>query len=250
MKKKDNLLLKEVMYYRNNFMFPEALATMHQVVAQNPETDIFLYLLASLYYEVKEEDLSLSYCEKALDLNNSCKEALELRAVIHLNNQEYKDAKDKFQQALRVDPDFYQVRMQIISLLYNHFQEYENVVNHSEYFKANFGKYTQNRKKDALRIFLTVYLYHFSALIKLESYEKAYSFLKYSIEFMRSKVEYFQGFFFKEEIDIFKLCKILQKTEDINYWKKYLVENYDFDNDSFLEIEQEVKQCFFNTTIK
>ena len=64
----------------------------------------FLFIMGSTYYILEEADKSLHYLDKVLQINESDKEALILKANIHAYRKEKVPALECCERILKIDP--------------------------------------------------------------------------------------------------------------------------------------------------
>jgi len=250
MKEKERLILLEVQYYRAQFKYDEALVLLHQLIIKYPNNDVYHFLVSALYFEINEIEPALEYCEKALELNSLSNEALELRGLIYIKEENFDAAKKEFIKILDNNIDYFQAHMHLISLYHDSLEDYENTIKHCEFLLTNRdidrNNYTKKQKQKILEWLLPVNSYLLSSLIKTKEYHEALLLIENDIHFREKIVDNYQGYFLHEEINIYKLCFLLNNPEKTKYWENYLIDKYNVDKNFIPNIIKEATEYKFS----
>ena len=175
-KKLKDPLLVEAKYYRDNRQFAEALATLHRLSAKYPDHVSLLYLLASTYYESGNENEAIVYCNKAIEKDNLCKEAYELKGILLKRKGDYAESEKNLLHTLELDPDMHQARKHLIGLYYFYLKEYEKSEEHCVYMlrhrDPDRDSMPKRKKAKVLDWILLISNMYLSTLIQLKKYRE------------------------------------------------------------------------------
>jgi len=163
-------------------------------------------------------------------------------------SQEEKRIKDELEK----NPLDIRSRFNLIMLYYNN-RDYQNAIDNCEFMLKNcvdrnidnLKKYTKKEKNKLMDWLGSIESVYIKSLAKLEQYEKALNALKEEIELCKHIVDYFEGFYGGEEIQIYKLAILLNKKEEKEQMKKKLIEVYHMSSEQMKKIEEEALNKIF-----
>lgn len=186
-------LISEAKAYKEQGRFEDVLANLHQVVNRCPDEPKYKYLLASTYFEAENDEVALIYAQELIDENRSTKESLELLGLIHFKEKKYPESEAYFKQALVIDPEFHNARMNLINLYF----ETENYVGVEENAKYMLSHRDINRNtlpaREKYKILFSWYISVISSLIhalaKQAKYEEAIIYTEDQIQFYQSSIK-------------------------------------------------------------
>ena len=166
--------LSEAKQYRYYAQYAEALAILHQIVAEYPEA-VYYYLLASTYYESGESEPALQYADAAIEVNPQYKEAYELKGLAYEKAEDYTQAEQMYLKALEIDPDFYNVRDQLVQMYYFKEQNYEDTIKQCNIVFSRYDSdfYKVSGRCPFFKWFLSFNLHLYNSYIQLQRYFEA-----------------------------------------------------------------------------
>jgi|GEM_PF-1035591 len=173
-KKELKTKLSKAKEYRKYARYAEAMAVLHRIVAEYPEAQYY-YLLAATYLEVGEDDIALQYLNEALDRDSNSKEAYELKGKIYENRKDYEQAEQMYLMALKIDPDFIEVRDSLVDLYWHKIKNYEKTIEQCEFVFKRHNSYTflKEEMKEKDRWFSRFYNPAKCSYLQLQRYDDA-----------------------------------------------------------------------------
>jgi len=249
MKKSDlKKKLSEVRKNREYGQYAESVTILHQVTNEHPEPEYF-YLLAATYMEAGENDPAIQYADEALAVDINYKEAYELKAKIYESQNKFKDAEQMYLKALKIDPDFFEARNGlVVSIYWKAYKDYKKVVEQCDFIFNQYDTFTFKEKEVPSKY---RWLGAFEAP-GLQSYvfQKKYKEAIRLILRYKYVIKYYIGkgddayTLAKEDRILYKLYYILDDKEKLEEMKKYMVEYYRTDDNTFKGMEKDVEQGY------
>lgn len=217
----DNELNKLLKKANNERLFgetAEALAIYHRIYNEYPDNIDYLGLLASTYYEEKEYDVALEYCDKADTIDPDNANVLDLRGLIAYDKGDKKLAEEYYRKALKKEPLLIGCRLKLIRMLFEQ-ERYENVVEECRFVLKNNDADRENYPiKEKTQLFVS-YLYDvysslWRALVHLKEYKEAISVIHEYVKSCSTTVK--DPYFFDREDDLlYKLYYLISDEENI-----------------------------------
>jgi tetratricopeptide (TPR) repeat protein len=218
-------LLVEAKYYRDSRLFPEALATLHQLSNKYPENVSLIYLLASTYYESRSEDEALKYCDMAIEKDENSKEAYELKGILLKRKGEYADSEKNLLKSLALDANMHDARKHLIALYYFYLKDYPKAEEHCVYMfqhrdpdRDNMSRRGKIKAFDWILLISNMYR---SSLIRQKKYKEAAENLKYKISFGLS-ITYDPSIYLSDHANLYNLYCISGDEENRKEQYEYL----------------------------
>ncbi len=205
----------------------KSIAILHQLVNAFPKEIKYLELLASSYYELREYELALEYCNKIQELDLQNKEQLELRGMIANEKGDKELAIDYYKQALALDSHFNDCRMKLIEI-YKEQKDYEKIESESKFILEDQKGYLEKyevKKRNLLDWYYLVNNYLWTALVAQKKYEEAVNAILIYKEYLQPATQ--DIYAFSEEDDkLYKLYHLLKDKEKIEAYKTRWLEFY------------------------
>lgn len=245
-KKELNSLLSKAKRCRSYGDYADALALLHQVVENYPEP-IYYYLLASTYYESGESEIAIQYADIALLKNPEYKEVYELKGMIYDNDKDYALAQQMCLKALKIDPEFINVRKLLIGMLAEQ-GRHENVIAECALFPE---KYKFEAYKDKAPHFFVEFMFYETMLensyIHLKQYQNV-------IQVVKEYIEVFRFYHNKENYSLadsdkllYKLYYLLKDRDGMLMVKKKWKEYYKVNDEYIHSLEKDAEQGYLTT---
>lgn len=240
---KKDPLFQEAYNYRNNYDYPNALATLHRLDTKYPKNILINYLLASTYLESHNIDPALNYCNKVLKLNIINKEALELMGIILKREKKYLEAEEYLLKALEQDTQMYTTRMHLASLYYFLLKNYDKGNEQCEYILThqytNRDNFTKKDKVKILSWLLDLTSLYRWGLIMQKRYLAAADILNYDILFTAGINDTLP--YEVDEIMLYQLYYLSLDNEKIEQQKERLRELYNIQESEFELFQKNAK---------
>lgn len=186
-------LMSEAKLYKEHGQFEDALANLHQVVNRCPDEPKYKYLLASTYFEAENDEAAKVYAQELIDENKTIKESLDLLGLIHFKEKKYPESETYFKQALAIDPEFHNARMNLIKL-YFEAKDYIGIEENAKYILSHrdINRNTWSAR-EKYKILFSWYIPVISALIhalaKQAKYKEAIIYTEDMIQFYQSSLK-------------------------------------------------------------
>jgi len=240
--------LSEAKQYRYYAQYAEALAILHQIVAEYPEV-VYYYLLASTYYESGESEPTLQYTNAAIEVNPQYKEAYELKGLVYEKAEDYTQAEQMYLKALEIDPGFMNSRKQLIDIYYFKQERYEDVIEQCNQFPLKYKFETYKDKIPYYMQWFTPYNIRLhSSYILLNKYLEAIKVLNEYKEVLHFYYENENYTLADTDEILYKLYFLLKDGQGLSEIKdKY--KNYYKVNDRYIQaIEKDADQGYILNT--
>ena len=238
-------LLTKVKLYRKKRQFPEALEALHQLSNKYPGNVSIIYLLAITYYESRNEEKALKYCNAALEKDDNCKEAYELKGILLKRKGEYADSEKNLLKSLSIDENMHNARTHLIAVYYFYLQDYPTAEAHCVYmFKHRDPERDTMSRQGKIEVFdwfLLVSGMYESTLIRQKKYREAAEHIKYRISFGLS-ITYDPSSYVSDHADLYDLYCISGDEENRQELYKYLREFYKVSESEIKGWEESLKK--------
>ncbi len=223
--KKELILAKN---YREYGQYPEAIAILHKVINQYPETKYYC-LLAITYMESGEFELALEYVDKVLSLEPANKEMYELKAKVYEIQKDYRTAETMYSKAIEIDPNFFEARKGLVDMYYKKEKDYHKTILQCEsIFKShNIFELKKEDKNTEYQWFFSFKNPLINSYILLKKYTDAIRVIIFDKKIIRDyigngKDEYTLT---KQDRILYKLYYLLKDEAGLakqkNIWKEY-----------------------------
>ncbi len=116
----------------------EALAIYYRINNEYPDNITYIGLLAGTYYEEKEYDTALEYCDKADEIDPDNPNTLNLRGLIAYDKGDKESTEKYYRKALEKAPLLVDCRSELINLLFKE-ERYNEVVEQCQFVLENNG---------------------------------------------------------------------------------------------------------------
>ncbi|PQL91353.1 M48 family metallopeptidase [Apibacter sp. wkB309] len=227
-KKNLKKIIEQCKHYEEYGKFTDCLTILHHLTNQYPKVSYFYYL-AQVYYKNKNPDLTLKFINEALHTQPKHKKSWFLiKGVFYEDQGKLNEAEQMYLKALDIDYDHFDSRIQLISLYFYKYKDYQETIKQCE-FVFSYKKFEYTKKKKCRTSFMWLYaLWNplYKSYIYSHQYKQAIKVInhkKQTINFM--SVEIKEDFFRKDDKILFKLYYLLndkKKLDEITYlWKHY-----------------------------
>jgi tetratricopeptide (TPR) repeat protein len=224
-------LLRKAKECRNEGRYPETLSILHQIVAEYPK-DVYYYLLASTYFEVREIEPALEYADKALEINDKNKEACELKGIIFEKEEEWEKAEEMYLKALEIDYDFFEARSHLLTLYFQKQKRYEDTIKQCE-FVLSYRKFDATTHKVINENFKWIGFFCccYISYILLQRYEDAITLiLKYKDVQEKAKILTGRWLHYEDEL-LYKLYWVTNNKEGIEAYRDRWLNFYEMEKE-------------------
>lgn len=249
-------LLNKAIYHYENENYEMAITLLDEAILLNPELAELHYWrgkVATLDLNQESLDVAITLFSEAIRIKPSYAEAFFERGKVYVQKEEFKQAKEDLEMAIKLDPNIkeaYSLLAQIELIEGNDQKamEYLNKVSTKEgddryYYSLgkilyNAGKYQQaieqfNRTLEKNKYFVDAYVYKAHSLAHLGLYEDAIDNLKKAVILVPEEITYF--------LDIaryyFELGKKKAKEGDSIKASEFFVKGLQIDYNLKLELE-------------
>lgn len=225
----------------------EALAILHRLHNEYPNDITYLGLLASTYYDEKEYDIALEYCDKADQIEKNNANTLDLRGLIAYEKGGKRQAEEYYQKALDKDPLLIDCRLKLIDLLFEE-KRYQEVVDECQFVLKNNDPDRNNYTvKELTSLFVSylsrVYHYYWKALVELKQYKEAIPVVHEYID-LRSTTIKDPYFFDREEELLLKLYYLLGDKENTDKYEDRWKNHYSMSDRYINSMKKDTEQGY------
>jgi len=239
--------LSEAKQYRYYTQYAEALAILHQIVAEYPEA-VYYYLLAATYLEAGEKDLTMQYLDEVLNIDTNYKGAYELKAKVYESEKKYNKAEQMYLKALDIDPDFFNSRDGLICMYWHEVKDYEKTIQQCEFVFDKYNSYVfkEDELKDKFQWIGAFKSPAVESYVHLKRYDDAIKLLLRYKKVIRDYVGKGndENTLTSEDRFLYKLYYLLGYKEKLEEQRKLWKEHYKASDSEILGMEKDTEQGY------
>jgi len=224
-----------------------AISLLNQLHLEYPQEKKYLGLLASSYYGLWEFDTAKDYIQEALELDPNYYEMYELLGMMAYLNNNKEEAENYYFKILAINPKVAEIRLRLMEI-YSEDKKYEQVIEQGEYVlnqiipdRMTFD--IDKRKAIDSDYSHSVYFNLYKALIELKRYQEAIHVIEDNKEFEKAIVKD-PYFFDRMDRILLKLYIITHNKAKIEEYKNLWLNHYKVPENRIVSIENDVKQGY------
>jgi len=224
-----------------------AISLLNQLHQEYPQEKKYLGLLASSYYGLWEFDTAKDYIQEALELDPNYYEMYELLGMMAYLNNNKEEAESYYFKALSINPKAPQIRVRLMDLYYEE-EKYEQVIEQGEYVLNQIipdrMTFDIDKRKDIhFDYSYVLYFSIYKALIQLKRYQKAIHIIEDYKELEKPTIK--DPYYFNHEDDLLlKLYYLVGNKEKTEEYRDLWLNHYKVPVSRVVGAEKDAEQGY------